>query len=127
MKETLSSFMKSVGNAVDGFVFALKTQSHMRFHLFAAICVVSLGLFLQISSSEWLFLSLAVAMVWICELFNTALETLCDEVTEEYSKRIKVSKDLGAAATLVASGFAVIVGCMIFLPKLKEAVLSHWF
>ena len=76
------------------------------------------GIFLKISTTEWLFIISCSALVLSIELINTAMEFLCDMVSKEIHPSIKIIKDLGAAAVLLIAAGSVIIGIMIFLPKI---------
>ena len=62
----------------------------------------------------------AIALVWMAEAFNTAIEAVVDLVTPDYKKLAKVGKDCGAAAVLIAAIGAAVIGFLIFLPYLIE-------
>ena len=75
------------------------------------------GIIVQLNSVEWLFIALAVSLVFLSELFNTAIEKLADKVEPSFSPIIGAVKDYASAAVLIASIFAVIVGVLILGPK----------
>ncbi|RBP42374.1 diacylglycerol kinase (ATP) [Roseimicrobium gellanilyticum] len=104
--------------AFAGLVDLLKTQPHARWHLLASVGVVGLGLGLGLTRTEWLALIPAMALVWVAEAVNTAIELTCDAVTRERHPLIGRAKDLAAAAVLLAALFAVVVGGLVFLPRL---------
>ena len=60
-------------------------------------------------------------MVFIAELFNTALETLVNLVSPEFNPKAGHVKDISAAAVLIAAIMALIIGVLIFLPKIIDA------
>lgn len=112
--------MKSFQHAIRGLISAVRTEPNFRFHLVAAVITVAAGLLLHVSASEWLLLIFCIAMVTGFELFNTAIEELCNHVTPTEHPAIKQIKDLAAAAVLVVSIASLIVGLIIFLPKLLQ-------
>lgn len=117
------SFFSSVYHAWEGFKATLETEKNMRFHVVAAVLVLVMGWVVNLSANEWLWLVLAIAFMWICELLNTAIETLTDLVVGNQRHPLaKRAKDIAAAAALVASLFALIVGMIIFIPKLLELI-----
>jgi diacylglycerol kinase len=67
---------------------------------------------------EWLFVVGCCVLVLSLELLNTAIENLCDIVTEEYHPIIKIVKDSAAAAVLITATGSVVTGLIIFSPKL---------
>jgi len=68
--------------------------------------------------AKWLFIVIAIGLVWVAELFNTAIEKLCDMVCPEQHPQIKFIKDVSAAAVLVTAIIAMITGCIIFIPAM---------
>jgi len=112
---TIQGRMKSFGYAFEGLWSMLRSQHNAWVHFFATIVVVVLGVSLQVSTVEWCLLVLAMAGVWSAEALNTAFEFLCDVVQPEFHPLVKKAKDVAAAAVLLASFGAAVVGAMVFL------------
>ena len=115
----------SIGKRIMSFRFALsgiasffKREHNSRIHLFASVAAITVALILHCSKSEFIFIVLAIGIVWAAELFNTAIENLSDFITKENNTQIKLIKDLAAAAVLIAAVSAFIIGCIIFIPKI---------
>jgi diacylglycerol kinase len=117
-EESNNKFFKGFGYAFSGIRDTYKTEPNFRFHFFAMILVILLGLLLSISGVEWLWVFLAIALVMAMELINTALEALADSTSAKYNPLIKKAKDAAAAAVLVVSIFALLIGICIFVPKI---------
>ena len=83
-----------------------------------ALVVVIFGFLFKVNKYEWAILVLTIGLVISCELINTAIEAVVDLVTEEYHPLAKVAKDTSAAAVLVFAIVAIIVGLIIFVPKI---------
>ena len=113
---SLTDRIKSFSYAINGLIDIVRHQHNARVHLLATVVVVGLGLFLQVQAIEWCFLVIAMVLVWITELLNTALEYLCDLVSPEHHPLVKKSKDVAAGAVLVSATGAAIIGLIIFLP-----------
>ena len=79
------------------------------------------GWYYQLNSSEWLWIIAASGMVLGAELFNTAIEVLVDLVSPEIHPKAKIIKDVAAGAVLIAAFAAVLIGLIIFLPKISYA------
>jgi diacylglycerol kinase len=105
--------------AFSGLVASLKTEAHMRLHAVAAISATILALYFDISKTEWLAIILCISAVMVTELINTALERICDLVQPDYNASIKYIKDICAAAVLLSSLAALIIGILIFYEPLK--------
>ncbi|MDO7905453.1 diacylglycerol kinase family protein [Paenibacillus sp. JX-17] len=108
------SWGETFRNAVEGLVYGLKTQRNLRVHTLAAVLAVFSGFFFGISRTEWLFLLLAIALVMISELLNTAIEAVVDLASPQIHPLAKAAKDTAAGAVLLAAVFAVITGVLIF-------------
>jgi len=114
----MSRFTKSFGFALNGILYAFKTQPNFKVHSALIVMVTLAGWYFQLNSSEWLWLLAAIALVLISELFNTAIEVLVDLVSPAYNEKAGIVKDTAAAAVLVAAIIAIAIGLIIFLPKI---------
>jgi diacylglycerol kinase len=76
-----------------------------------------IGFIVKLDALEWIMLVFAIGLVFIAEIFNTAIERLTDLKSPDVHPLAKQAKDLGAAAVLVASVIAIIIGLIIFIPK----------
>lgn len=112
----MKKFFKGFYHAFDGIKYAFQTQINMRFHFAVAAAVIIAGLIFKVSATDWMWISLSIALVISSELFNTAIESLTDLATKEIHPLAKVAKDCAAGAVLICSIFAVITGAFIFLP-----------
>lgn len=113
-----SERLKSFDYAFQGLKTFFLTQHNVWLHCLAAILAITLSCVLHISSTEWLFVVFTIGLVFITEMLNTAIEYLCDAITLETHPLIKKVKDVSAAAVLLASVVAVIIGLIIFMPRL---------
>ena len=115
---SITGRIKSFGFAIEGIITFFKTQHNAWIHALAAIIVVILGFILKVNSYEWCILAIAIALVFISEMLNTAIEFLTDIVSPDYNLQAKKVKDVAAGAVLITSIAAVVIGVIIFLPKL---------
>lgn len=104
--------------AIEGLVTALRDQPNLVFQFFIALIVLVLGLYFHIRKAEWLIITLTIGFVVAFELTNTAIEEIVDSFTDKAHPAAKKAKDVAAAAVLIASLTAAIVGLLIFLPYL---------
>jgi diacylglycerol kinase (ATP) len=104
--------------AIKGIGTLLRSEHNAWIHLVATSAVIGAGVFFHVSKTKWLFLVVAVAMVWCAEAFNTAIELLCDHVSQEHQPLIGKSKDVAAGAVLIAAMAATVIGLIIFVPHL---------
>ena len=119
------NWMQRANVAIEGIIYAVKTQRHMRYHLFAALAALILSLVLNISRSEFILLCMAIVLVLVTELLNTAIETTVDMISEEYHPLAKNAKDIAAGVVLIASIGALMLGYLILYPALKTAVTAE--
>ncbi|CQR25721.1 diacylglycerol kinase [Streptococcus varani] len=111
--------------AITGVLTAFKEERNMRKHMVSAILAMLTGLIFQISAIEWLFLLLAIFLVVIFEIVNSAIENVVDLASGyHFSMLAKNAKDMAAGAVLVASGYAVLTGLIIFIPKIWQFILK---
>src|SRR5687767_4266418 len=115
---------KSFLYAWQGLKALLHTEHNSRIHLVCTVLMVVLAYLLHINSTEALALIVMSCLVWMAELFNTAIEKTADLITLDRHPQVKLIKDFGAAAVLVASVAALITGMVIFIPKLIETCKS---
>jgi diacylglycerol kinase len=113
-KQRLTSFKY----AFNGLSNLVKTQPNARIHLLVMAAVLVAGILLQLTFTEWAILLLTIGLVLAAEAFNTALEYLTDLVSPDYHPLAGKTKDVAAAAVLIAAITAVLVGIFLFLPKL---------
>jgi len=114
--------IKSFGNAFRGIFFAFKTQHNIWIHSLAIVVVVTAGFIFKLDAREWGLVVLAVGLVLAAEMINTAIEWLVDLVSPGYSEKAGLIKDVAAGAVLVAAVISVIIGAIIFLPKVIELI-----
>lgn len=105
-------------HAANGILHAFRKERNFRIHVLATLLVIMLGVVITISRVEWLFVIGCCMLLLSLELLNTAIENLCDLVTEDYHPIVKIVKDTAAGAVLVAAAGSVITGLIIFLPKI---------
>lgn len=111
-------FSQSVRHAFDGLIAAFTSERHMRIHGVVALLVIALGILLPLSTNEWLWVALCITLVISAELINTALEALTDLATPDYHPLAKKTKDIAAGTVVLCVVFAIIVGFIVFLPKI---------
>ncbi len=107
--------------AINGLYYAFKTQTNMQIHIVAMICVIIAGFYFRVSTTAWLFLTFAIALVLISEMVNTAIEEIVNFIAPTYNTKAGVIKDVAAAFVLLSAIFAIIIGAIVFIPKLLLA------
>jgi len=122
---SLGARLMSFVHAGRGLKFVLQDEHNAWIHAFLTVVVIVLGSVLKISAMEWCLLILAMALVWITETINTALEHLTDLVSPEHHPLAGKVKDIAAGAVLLAAIAAVFVGILIFIPHLQTTLLAR--
>jgi len=121
-KRTITS---SFGYAWEGTTEAFKNEPNFKIHLVFAALAITAGFVLKISSQEWTTLILTVSAVITLELINTAIEALVDITSPKISRLAKTAKDVSAAAVFATSLGALIIGLIIFLPKISYSAFFY--
>jgi len=117
-KSEFAKFIAGFGYAFHGLWYALRTQRNARVHFVAAILVTIAGLLLHVSTVEFSILYVAIAGVFIAEMFNTVFDICVDLSSPEYRPLAGIAKDVAAGAVLLSAILAVIVGLFILGPHL---------
>ncbi len=125
MKSEKFSFrkrLKSFSYAFNGLRVLFREEHNSRIHLFFTVIVLIFVLLIRFTMAEYALLAFAVGIVFAAELFNSAIENLADHLAPERHENIKKVKDLAAAAVLVSALTALIIGCIILVPKLIRGI-----
>lgn len=113
-----NGFRSSFGNAFTGFKSALITERNLKIHFVVGIFAILASIILRISLFEWCIIVLTIAFVIVAELFNTAIECSVDLASPGKHELARKAKDISASAVLTAALCAMIIGFVIFLPKI---------
>jgi diacylglycerol kinase (ATP) len=122
------NFLYALNNAIEGIIHTVKTQKHMKIHLLVSLFVIIFALLVNIQVSDLLTILILIALVIVCELFNTAMEYLLDMLNKDFHITIKYIKDVCAGAVLFSSIIALLVGGNIFskyIFPLKSELIRH--
>lgn len=109
---------KSFANAFRGLAIMIRTQHNAWVHVAAAFVACILGFAFQISLIEWALLVFSMGFVLAAETFNTAMEIDIDLTSPTYHPYARDTKDVAAGAVLIAVIVALVIGCIIFVPKI---------
>ncbi|WP_426430036.1 diacylglycerol kinase [Winogradskyella sp. HB-48] len=122
MQQNKESFivnrLKSVGFAFKGMLILIKTEASIKIQVFIAIVVTIAGFYFNISATEWMLQIAMIGLVMSIEGVNTAVEYIADFIHPEHHPKIGLIKDISAGAVFIASVVAVIIACIIYLPKI---------
>ena len=113
-------FFKAFAHAFNGIISGFK-ERNMKFHGIASILVIIASWWFNVSRFEWFTVLILIGIVWSAELFNTAVEELCNLVRDELGldyQATQKARDTAAGAVLVLSMVAALIGLAIFVPKI---------
>ncbi len=103
--------------ALNGLKTAFVKEPNFRIHSMMAISAIILAMLLDFSIAEWVVVVFTISLVLIFELLNTAIEALTNLFSPEISEYAKIAKDVTAASVLITAVNAVVVGLLLYLPK----------
>lgn len=111
---------KSIGFAYawNGLVELIKSEKNFKIHFIVTIIILILSLILKLTAIEWTIILLTIGSVLIAETFNTVIERIIDYVKPDIHPIAKHIKDISAGGVLIAAFISVIIGIIIYLPKI---------
>lgn len=118
------SLSDSFNYAFEGLIHAFRTQRNMKIHFIVSFIVLFGSLFFEIGKMQLILLFTVISFVIAMELINTAIEVVIDMISQQYSLRAKIAKNVAAAAVFMAAINAVIVGYLIFIDDLRALSFS---
>ncbi len=110
--------IKSFSYAFNGLKHVMVNEHNFRIHLMAAVVAIVTGVWFKISASEWIAITLAIVLVLVLEIINSAIEKLADLISPGKNDTIKIVKDITAAAVLLAAIASLVIAAIIFIPKI---------
>lgn len=116
------NLIDSFNNAANGILSTVRSERNMKIHISAAALVLILSLFYDLTRTEFLIVCMTIAVVIICELFNTAIEVIIDTLIDIYHPKAKVVKDTAAGAVFIASLLSVLVAYFIFFDRVSTSL-----
>ncbi len=112
----------SFNNAANGLINSFKTERNIKIHIAAAVLVLILSMFYDITRVEFMIICMTIALVLICELFNTAIEVLVDTLISVYHPKAKIVKDTAAAAVFLSALMSLAVAYFIFFNRVSVSM-----
>lgn len=116
MKKIIKHFFKSVACACHGIRMVYSQESSFRIQTIIGIIIIGLAFYLGITGIEWLLILIVIGTVLAFEIFNSTVEKMLDFIHPDEDPKIKIIKDISAAAVLVTALMAIIIGLIIFIP-----------
>lgn len=119
-----NNFIDAWGNAFNGIIYAVTTQSNIKKQLVIAVIVMLVSLLFNLTRAEFLCLMFTVILIILAEMFNTAVETVVDLYTELYHPKAKIAKDVAAGGVVITAVNALIVAYFLFFDKISDIGLN---
>jgi diacylglycerol kinase len=118
----MKRFLKSFSHALRGLQHALIHEKNFKIEIFCAAAAICCAFVFNISKIEWFVVILNITTVLTAELFNTAIENLCNIIHKTTHPIIKIVKDVSAAAVVITTLCALACGCIIFIPYFLKLI-----
>ena len=112
------NFWDALKKAISGIWYGVKTQKNIKIQIVVSIIVIIAGLLLKLNIIEFIFITIAIMLVFITEMINTAIETAVNLCTDKYHDLAKISKDVAAGAVLLTALNAIIIAVLILVSKI---------
>lgn len=109
--------LKSITYAFKGAFILVSTEASIKVQFFIGILMTVAGFYFNISTTEWLIQISAIGLIMALEGVNTAIEEIADFVHPDYHVKIGLIKDISAGAVFIFAITAIILGCIIYIPK----------
>lgn len=117
---SLKRLVSAFKYAIEGIQYAAKVEKNFQIHLVSAVIVIILSFLLRLDKIEWIFMMISIFGVMALELVNSAMERAVDLATDKIQPLAKQAKDLAAAAVLIYTLMAVLIGILILGPKIIQ-------
>lgn len=125
------SFAKFIKGRLKGCVYAvkgaatlIKTEPSIKVQVFLAAVVTAMGLYFDITATQWMFQLFSIGLVLSAEGLNSAVEAVADFIHPEYHIKIGHIKDIAAGAVFFAAVIASIIGLIIYIPYFKDLLAT---
>ncbi len=116
----MKKWLYSVDNAIEGILYAAKTQRHVRFHLYSASALLLICFTFGISKWEFIILTTMATLVIVAEMINSAIESVVDLVSPHKQERARIAKDIAAGAVLIPSFVSLVAAYFILKPYVSD-------
>lgn len=121
-KSSKRTFITSVKDCINGLNFIIISEHNFKREIVLAILALIASYVLKVNKIEFIIILIVIALVIVSEIFNTAIEKTVDLCTREYNEIARIAKDVSAFAVFTMCFFALVVGLIIFLPKIINLI-----
>ena len=110
--------IKSIGYAFKGAYHLIKNEASIKVQFAIAIIMTLAGFYFELSTTEWIIQILVIALIMAIEGINSAIEEIADFIHPEFHQKIGLVKDISAGAVFIFAIAAIIIGLIIYIPKI---------
>ncbi|MFL0352823.1 diacylglycerol kinase family protein [Xanthomarina sp. GH4-25] len=110
--------IKSIKYAVRGAWLLIKTEASIQVQVFIGVIMTILGCYVGLNTTEWIVQTLIIGLIISIEGINTVIEEIADFIHPEFHQKIGLIKDLAAGTVFIFAIIAIIIGCIIYFPKI---------
>lgn len=111
------NFWDALKKALSGIWYGIKTQRNIKIQIVVSIIVIIASFLLKLTITEFTFITIAIMLVFITEMLNTAIETAVNLCTDKYHDLAKIAKDVAAGAVLLAAINAILIAILILINR----------
>ncbi len=120
----LRRFSESVNHAVDGIIYAFKTERNLKIHFVVTLLVLMACLALDLDKRDIAIIFFAISLVIVAEMFNTAIEAFVDLLTLSHHPLARIAKDVAAGGVLIATINALAISYLIIFSALRKPIVK---
>ncbi|APY00484.1 diacylglycerol kinase (ATP) [Lacinutrix venerupis] len=110
--------IKSLGYAFKGAYLLITTEASIKVQFFIGVIMTIAGIYFNLTATEWCIQILVIALILAIEGVNTAIEEIANFIHPDHHPKIGLIKDIAAGAVFIVAIAAIIIGCIIYLPKI---------
>ncbi len=114
----LNGFTSSLLIALRGIVYLFLYHRNMRIIFLMGLAAILMGFYFNLKGIELIALSITVTLVFMAEIFNTAVELMMNSITEKYNTKVRLVKDIAAGIVVIVCINAAVIGYVLFIRKM---------
>ena len=118
------NFFHRIFLALSGIYIAFKRERHLKFHALMGVCLIFPLIWVKVATYKLILLIIMIGLLIVVELINTAIETIVDMITKQYSIRAKIAKDISSGAVLIVAILTASLGMFIYAPNVYNLVIG---
>lgn len=113
-----NGFTSSLLIALRGIVYLFLYHRNMRIIFLMGLAAILMGFYFNLKGIELIALSITVTLVFMAEIFNTAVELMMNSIAEKYNTKVRLVKDIAAGIVVIVCINAAVIGYVLFIRKM---------